>query len=728
MSNEKYAHQHRGDLDAYASYFAGMEKSAQQKVALTTAHFPSSGTLVDMGCGSGKTTHDLASLYAGLALVGVDVNPVTVAWASQHYVRPNLSFVAGDIADPLFAPGTLTGILDSSVLHHVTSFNGFSNRRLEDLCDHQVAALQQGGVLVVRDFVVPEGPAEVVLEVATDDGAETGPVPQLSTAALFEKFAQEFRSSLNLAGPVPYARVECPVPGRARFRVSLRAATEFILRKDYREDWAAELLEEYTYWRQAEFEAALSHRNMRVAVSVPIWNPWIIENRMQGRVRLFDGERELAFPATNYLVVGEKVGPGRGVKLVEASQRTLEKPSFLSIERWREKGTGQVWELVRRPNPVLDLLPWFDRNGHTWLIARDDFPRPITNARTESVDPSSMHVAGWVTEPIAATILAGEDPNAAIARVLSERAGIASTKGISTAHAYYPSPGGIAERVEAYLVELDSWAGDHAAPNLGSFSESGQVRAFEATQLLRASHVGGMFDARLEINAYRLLRSQGRSLGPWIGASLKSTAEAGFDVPVSNTASTLSMLRRSNFEEAGPGEAAYLEVREGRFEERAADGQVLSSATYEYVLPRTGSHVTATALPFVVRKGLVFVGLETRDLPAVQRFEGTSGIVTVPAWRMKRSVTDLLHLERSVVSSLSKDFGVEAARVVPLGGAYRPSMGVTPELVFPFAVQVKGAGKDLSWVPLAELLAQAEAVRDAHLLVAMHRLAHAFEG
>jgi hypothetical protein len=81
-----------------------------------------------------------------------------------------------------------------------------------------------------------------------------------------------------------------------------------------------------------------------------------------------------------------------------------------------------------------------------------------------------------------------------------------------------------------------------------------------------------------------------------------------------------------------------------------------------------------------------------------------------------------------VVSSLAGEFGVEAARIVPLGGAYRPSMGVTPELVFPFAVQAKGAGRGLSWVPLAELVARALEVRDAHLLVAMHRLAHAFEG
>ena len=35
----------------------------QQKVALTTAHFPSRGRVADMGSGSGRGTYDLACLY-----------------------------------------------------------------------------------------------------------------------------------------------------------------------------------------------------------------------------------------------------------------------------------------------------------------------------------------------------------------------------------------------------------------------------------------------------------------------------------------------------------------------------------------------------------------------------------------------------------------------------------------------------------------------------------------
>jgi hypothetical protein len=49
-----YEKQHRGTQAAYEAYFAGMDSSMQQKIALTTAHFPVRGRIADMGSGSGR--------------------------------------------------------------------------------------------------------------------------------------------------------------------------------------------------------------------------------------------------------------------------------------------------------------------------------------------------------------------------------------------------------------------------------------------------------------------------------------------------------------------------------------------------------------------------------------------------------------------------------------------------------------------------------------------------
>ena len=169
-----YGKQHRGSQAAYESYFAGMDSSMQQKVALTTAHFPVRGRIADMGSGSGRGTFDLACLYDGLELVGVDVNPVSVERASEKFQRPNLSYIVGDISQTVFPANSLDGILNSSVLHHVTSFNNFAVERVFATLDHQVAQLKPGGVIIIRDFVIPDGPEHVYLHLPFTDGAEAG--------------------------------------------------------------------------------------------------------------------------------------------------------------------------------------------------------------------------------------------------------------------------------------------------------------------------------------------------------------------------------------------------------------------------------------------------------------------------------------------------------------------------------------------------------------------------
>src|ERR1044072_2599357 len=232
--NGRYEKQHRGTQAAYEAYFAGMDASMQQKVALTTAHFPVRrrsvdmgsgsgrgtdaasdacsagmaasmqqkvalttahspvrGRIADMGSGSGRGTYDLACLYGGLELVGVDINPVSVERAAREFQRPNLSYVVGDITEMVFPPESLDGVLNSSVLHHVTSFNDFDVGRVHAPLDKQVAQLKTGGVIIIRDFVIPDGPERVCLDLPASDGSETGAVAELSTAAIFELFAPE---------------------------------------------------------------------------------------------------------------------------------------------------------------------------------------------------------------------------------------------------------------------------------------------------------------------------------------------------------------------------------------------------------------------------------------------------------------------------------------------------------------------------------------------------------
>ena len=103
-------------------------------------------------------------------------------------------------------------------------------------------------------------------------------------------------------------------------------------------------------------------------------------------------------------------------------------------------------------------------------------------------------------------------------------------------------------------------------------------------------------------------------------------------------------------------------------------------------------------------------------------------MAAAPAWRLPPTVTHLSEIPHFLNGVLGRDFNLDAGRVWELGGAYFPTPGVTPEVVYPFVVEVEAdqcprAG--LQFVSLTELTGNPGLLRDAHLLVVTHRLAHA---
>ena len=54
------------------------------------------GTILDLACGAGYGSHELASRLPATAVLGVDYDAAAVAEARNAYVRPNLAFTIGD--------------------------------------------------------------------------------------------------------------------------------------------------------------------------------------------------------------------------------------------------------------------------------------------------------------------------------------------------------------------------------------------------------------------------------------------------------------------------------------------------------------------------------------------------------------------------------------------------------------------------------------------------------
>ena len=612
------------------------------------------------------------------------------------------------------------------MLHHVTSFGGYRHAAAGEALAVQVAALRVGGVLIVRDFVAPES-QPVTLDLPADDGDDSDDPRRASSARLLERFTREARS-LH-----PQPGIDCrpvagePRPGWRRYALDLRAAAEFVLRKDYRADWEAEVQEEYTYFTQREFEVCLAGIGLRVLASTPLRNPWIVRNRFRGKFELRGADgRALEPPATNILVAGEKVAPGEGVRFREEEAAPI---GFLEMQQYRHLASGAVRDLVRRPHPTLDVVPWFTSGGAPYVLARMSYPRPILASPRADPTLDESRPPAYATEPL--NLLLTDRPVGQTVEQLLADCGIApgSIRGFHPGATSYPSPGGTQEEVRSIHVEIEPTAVELPLRDLSGFSTSGRVCAIEARQLLRAAQVGGLPDARLELDVHDLLARIGIAPGPWIGDVVELRPAAG---PPPAVASTEALRRRPSRRAFAAMPTAdhppFMRIACGLFEELDAGGSLLHRRALEYVLPGPLGSNTIAAAPLWRSGDQIYLGVDDDDLPAAQAMSGNSQLLVAPAWRLPRDLASTSPARAWIADCLRTGYGLRLGDSFELGGRYHPSPGLSPEAVWPVAFEVLGrdpAPRALLWLPLAELAAAADLLTDGHLRVVTRRAAHA---
>lgn len=730
MNDAAYATQARGNESDYDRYFRGMDKTMQMKLAITSAHFllKPGAVIADMGCGSGLGSYQFAQLNPSVWVVGIDINPEAVAHARREYQLPNLRFEVGDIEKPDPALGPFDGILNSSVLHHVYSFNSYSANNVVNALRNQMALLNEGGILVVRDFCAEKDDEYVLLDAQAEGGEGYEPTT-MSDADLLVHFSKTARSLSPEKDRGFFLEEDVVAPqGWRRFRLSAKWAAEFILRKDYRQDWATEVLEEYSWWTPEDYRRELAALGGRVLYAAPHWNPWIVENRFRDKIKLFsESGAPRFFPATNFIAVVEKVRGGASIHLGEKSLATAPK-NYLQFSGWKNAETGEVFEMVARPGMVADCLPYLrGPDGRLMVYAKHGYPRPIANTvprGTAALD--DKHWSGHVVEPIAVA-----DAGVQLAEKLAEKSGLdrSQFEGLEEGLKYYPSPGMMDEIVGSVFAPVRDGTPVHSFPipsEVSGFSTSGEVRLYPAQDLLRASQVGMLPEARLEMNIYALLRKIGERPDKWLGDEIRRPRPS--TLYVSDIAAVLEKSESCIFDPANDM-AGYLKCLRSFFADRSADTE-LARRELEFVIPAKLSANVASIAPLAADdKGNVCIGLERRNLPAPQQREGDSGISVLPAFRLPTAVVSA----DKAAEFVGAKFLQPRRYVTRLGEAYFSSLGMTPERVYPFAV-VLDAGSDvfqisetLEFVPLRDIFLNLEKIRDAHLLISSLRAIHALD-
>jgi ubiquinone/menaquinone biosynthesis C-methylase UbiE len=726
------SHEHADEN--FSHYLAGMDKTMIQKIGFLLSYLLAEGKIADMGSGSGKASFELAKLFPNLDVVGVDFSNAMIQTSSEKYVLKNLNFTQGDVSKQIFNPNSLSGIFFSSVLHEVISYGttNFDSSILDQVFKNIQLQLKDNGVVVIRDFLIPNYPEEILLDLPINDGNAQGTIGELSSASLFKLFLKTFKSSLHLKGNIPYSEMNSPHDGFRRFKVNSRIATEFVLRKDYRESWDSELKEQYTYYQQKDFEEKITNEGLRILYSAPIYNSWIIQNRFKDKFYLYDLEGiPLGYPPTNYVIAAQKIPKGMGVKIVENSFKSTNAPRFLKIKTFfNVQEEAHKWELVIRPNDTLDILPYFRKDGRIYIVLRHGYPRPVITSSSSTSLELEKH-AGYTIEQLN-LISTGisTDFHKEVVDAIKNRLGIdidQNTK-LEQQTPFFTSPGVVSEKVTSFHLELSSAPTIRPINNgISGFSNDGVVTYMEGSQILRSSQVGGLTDTRLEIGIYELFLNYNFDLGPWVGDPL---------TPVNQQLSSLNFINdydptkseRRVFKELYDQKLDFFDIKTGTFQELDESGSILNSVTREYAIPKNLSNATITTLPFMQVNGKIYFGIEDRDLPALQFSTNHSNILTTPAFRIpKNNSKDLESALNFSTKKLQETLGIKVKSITRLGGRYYPSPGVIPEVVYPFLVEVDAQTANQSqllWFSADQLRKSISKLEDLHLKLSLLRASH----
>lgn len=128
----------------------------QEQVVEATAGVTAS-SILDLGVGAGETARRLLQMHPESRLVGIDSSPEMLRGASQTLPEKRVSLLQQDLAAPL-PEETFDVVVSALAIHHLEAHN--KAKLFTDIARR----LRPGGVFVIGDVVIPENPADMVIE------------------------------------------------------------------------------------------------------------------------------------------------------------------------------------------------------------------------------------------------------------------------------------------------------------------------------------------------------------------------------------------------------------------------------------------------------------------------------------------------------------------------------------------------------------------------------------
>ena len=312
------------DTREYNTYAQAFEDSAKRKWS-QIKDWVIPGRIVDIGSATGQLLIE-AGLEERLSqsdLIGIEpdrwLHAQSIHRAEQgDFSNVNTFFYRKNILNgDVFQVNSVDTTITAALTHEIYSYGDGDNdlRKIVKIIAHHT---RSGGVWINLDVCGPSNGEQVIhLRLRQDDGVDLEVVEdiktlsnteisqRLFTASTWVRFKQ-FNNDWPLFGKKTSWSTKILEPGLVE--LSLKNAMEYMLHKDYADNWISELYESFTYRDWTSWITLLEEEGMSVVPGSGLYlNDWIVENRFNTVAELLDSHgNKLPWPATHMCLVASK--------------------------------------------------------------------------------------------------------------------------------------------------------------------------------------------------------------------------------------------------------------------------------------------------------------------------------------------------------------------------------------------------------------------------------------
>ena len=662
--------------------------------------------VIDAGSNDGTMTYAISSLHPNLRITGIDLNPNSVQYAQTHYKRDNLDFRRANLFESFSPPQTVDAIINSFVMHEIYSEFLYNDRLISRMLVHQYDALKENGYILIRDYVLPSSIDYVLIEIR-DKGVSSDDVMKMSEADLLIWYSENARSKHdnNAAG---FFIEELPqnYPGTRLFRLPIKWAYEFILRKDDRQKLRDTLSKEYAFYTEREFRRELGSLGARIVYSAPHWDEGFLKTRYDGKIRMYreDGTA-MGPPPTSYIMIAQKVSENKS-QLLQERRASRGKAGKIHLNTVRDDKTGEITDIATRDLEIAEVLPYrVTQEGRLKIYLHEDLPRGLVNSVPRvGKNLDGRKWSGHMTEAMAMPLVEITNMSEASIQELQKFAiksiGIRPSldASLQKGPGFYPDPYRIDERIETWYYRVEDYHPTFEPKmtlyDLEGFSSKGMIREFDAQDIMNAITVGYLPSSRLEPQLLALHEMLGIPTEVWEDMPIHLS-----EIPAEHVQNMTSVVQQMTLKDDRfkniKGSAGNIRLVQSVFVDEGRDeggGMTnLAARDMEFIYQEDNTVNTAVVLPLVKDlQGEVLAGIVNEYLPVPQRYKGTGLTTTLPSFVLPKEVTDIDAAKRYIADK----FNVDAKFVARMGESFHTHIGMTPHRIYPFVVtNMRGAMK-----------------------------------